>query len=294
MARFGRTIRSFYPRPQYGPAYEDIDLSSLRSPGARYREIRPPQPRPDPLLEAETAYPRAPEPYREDPRYRVLDRWPYLKHADYAPQQEEWEYDVGSDQSMFDGRALNVFDRQPPQPRERIPTYEDGVRLFEQLERREREASASRNEGLGEMLGPLEPLEEASRLEAAPAQAAPPDVSDLPNEFASIDQMIESPDPVPEEPDYGGLEQIALGLEPIVEPAGSDAWALMDDGPDDLCREEHAFDQQLENVVSAFHQQEPAFAEPDWGSAALAPGCPGPEPLDPLTPVMMPPAPGPA
>lgn len=292
MARFGRTIRSFYPRPQYGPAYEDIDLSGLRSPGARYREIRPPQPRPDPLLEV--AYPRAPESYRDDPRYRLLDRWPYLRPTDYEPHEEGWDYDAGPDGAMFDGRALNLFDRQPPQPRERIPTYEDGVRLFEEFERREREAAASRNEGLGEMPSPLEALEEASQLDAAPAQAGPAAVNDVPNEFASIDQTMEPPETIPEEPEYGGLEQIALGLDPTIEPAGPDAWAQMDDGANDLCREEHAFDQQLEGIVSAFHQQEQAFAEPDWGKAALAPECPEPEQLDPLAPVMMPPAPGPA
>ncbi|HNQ22569.1 MAG TPA: hypothetical protein PKK06_05685 [Phycisphaerae bacterium] len=306
MARFGRSIRSLYPRPHHGQEHEEVDLSGLRSPGAQYRAIRPPQPRPDPLLVTETAYPPAPEPYREDIHYPALARRRYLKPTDYAPDEDAWEYDLGPDEAMFDGRALNVLDRVP---RERPLTYEESVRRLDLARKLEREAAGDQNAyaGRGEMPGDLEALEQVPQerdevfLEnAAPAGAGPAsaEAGEDSGNGGALDAVANTARTMREGAAYGGLERIVLGQERMEAPTGADAWATMamEGGPDELSLAEHAFDQHLEDIAAGFRHQEQAFAEPDWGAAALVPSCAGPdlhEPPEPAASLMMPPDPGP-
>ena len=280
MGHFGKPIRSSHPRRQHGQAYEELDLSGMRSPGAVYHEPRPARPHEDPLLYTETAYPRAPEPYREDPRYHVLDRRSYQRPGEYEPEEPDWEYDRGPRQAMFDGRALNSLDRQQ---REQPLTYEESVR---RLSAAAAQGAYPVRDGL---VGGLEPLGPASHGgdEFFTDSAAPTDVAGGPEDLGAIDALTDAPGTMPEEEAYGGLEQIMLGQELPGEPAGPDPWAsmAMDDSEDDAAAAEHAFDRQLEDIASEFQRQEQAFAEPDWGAGAPSPG------FEPPDPFMQPPGP---
>lgn len=286
MGRFGKAIRSLYPRPQHGQAYEELDLSGMRSPGAVYHEPRPARPYEDPLLYTETTYPRAPEPYREDPRYPVLNRWPYQRPGEYEPEEPDWEYDRGPRQAMFDGRAPSSLDRPP---RERPLTYEESVRRLDHLSKLSAAAGQGAYPARDGLLRGLEPLglDPHDGDEFFIDNAAPADVAGEPGDLGALDAVMAAPSTMPEEEAYGGLEQIVLGQELQGEPAGPDPWAsmAMDGSQDDLAAAEHAFDRQLEDIANEFQRQEQAFAEPDWGAGALLPG------FEPPDPFMQPPSP---
>ena len=294
MGRFGTTPRFVYSRRQRRPVFEKLDLSAMRSPGAAYREPRPAFPQLDPLLYKETVYPQAPEPYREIARYNVLDRWPYLRPADYEPDEEAWDYDAEPDETMFDGRALKVFDRVP---RERPLTYEESVRRLALLGNLECETTAGQGPygGRGEMPDLLKPWPEALDVadELVMGEATLADTGASPGDVGAHAVAVDATAVAPLEVDCSGLDRIVLGQEPTENSAEPDAWAPMAADPfeDEFAQAEHAFDQQLEDIAGEFHQQEQAFAEPDWGPAALLPEPEELAPAEPPDPLLQPPSP---
>ena len=99
MGRLSRYLRRFAPqrrRTPIGTPEVTVDLSGMRTPGARYREPRPPRPARDPLLSADTSYPHVPDPYREEQHYDVLDRRPYSFPPRYALHDPAWQYEESS------------------------------------------------------------------------------------------------------------------------------------------------------------------------------------------------------
>ena len=285
-------------RGKIGEPKPPVSLAGLRTPGARYREIRPPQPVQDPLLEADTCFPRRPDPYRVAMRYPILGRRPYVWPLRYEPHDAEWEYedvdpDDAGDEAMFDGRALRLFDRQP---REHIPTYEDGLLSPGESEELLRQAAAEACEvsDWPSMRSEVPPGESDGIGGAFAGDAtAPLDRLGGQETPTTMESRVQAPGDAPSEPAHGGLERLVLGDGPEDGPSAAAAWPSMggDVFRDDVAAAEHAFDQPLEDMARDFGQQEQAFAEPDWGPSALVPEPADPGPPEPPDPFLQPPSP---
>lgn len=271
-------------RGKIGEPKPPANLAGLRIPGARYREIRPPQSKKDPLLEADTCFPRPPDRYEDEQHYEIHDRWPYLLPAKYREYEPEWQYEEGPEETMFDGRALNTFDRQPHL---RIPSYEDGLFAPGESEELLRQAAEELRASAAEAGQSTEAFTVPDDLSAddnfAMDSAALLDVPGWEEPAAMVDVPVEARLTALDDVGSGDLERILVEHDASEEPCADSLWPTptVPLAHDELALAEHAFDQQLEDLARDFRQQEQTFTEPDFGPDTLLPDFDPPGPPEP-------------
>ena len=283
MGRLSRYLRQFAPqrrRTPIGTPEVTVDLTGLRNPDARYREPQPPRPVRDPLLSADTSFPHVPDPYHEEQHYGVLGRRPYSFPPRYAPHDPAWQYDDSPSPPLFDGCAGTTRD---PEPRERIPRYEDGVLAPGESEELIRQAIAmaafASRDADAQMLDPLPSLAQSDTAHMPALDDEPyPEQDSLAHDvFAqpqqSLSDHVTALDAPAEhvEQAYGGLEQRLFERrmeQAWAEPALMES-AFAEPAADETSAMHDAFDRQLEDMTADFERPHQALLEPEPAPAAV-------------------------
>lgn len=268
-------------RGKVGAPKPPVPLAGLRSPGSRYVEQRPMRPSQDPLQQSGTTWPYAPDRYRSGPRYDVSHPKPYLHPTGYeTPTDESWDYAPLKMGSMFDGRALDVFDAGPPREDERLSRQAvqqifddwDGASFARQHASRQADLAARLAEpdedetlrnSLETMLGPPGGTSALELPELSDQYLAPSEL-ELMNDALGADIPAlgaADPPPIAEAQDEFGMYGPPPGFEdPVEDGAMEDAWHSA----------QHAFNEQADEMLATTVLQDEAFGfdEP----TAAAPG----------------------